>query len=89
MIRIFKMRLLDFLLLLVQYAFAKQVNPPMVSININRWKRHVEVHIVISTVKSKDYELKIKIWVKIIGNITLFLNSAERNDERILRIGYY
>ncbi|KAI4501933.1 hypothetical protein M0802_002615 [Mischocyttarus mexicanus] len=31
MIRIFKMRLLDFLLLLVQYAFAKQVSPPLLN----------------------------------------------------------
>ncbi|XP_047346246.1 glucose dehydrogenase [FAD, quinone]-like [Vespa velutina] len=31
MIRILKMRLLDFILLLVQYAFAKQVNPPMLN----------------------------------------------------------
>ncbi|KAL2716017.1 hypothetical protein V1478_013693 [Vespula squamosa] len=31
MIRIFKMRLLDFLLLLVQYAFARQVNPTMLN----------------------------------------------------------
>ncbi|XP_014608955.1 PREDICTED: glucose dehydrogenase [FAD, quinone]-like [Polistes canadensis] len=31
MIRIFKMRLLDFLLLLVQYAFAKQINPPLLN----------------------------------------------------------